>query len=228
MNGILTCVGVGPGDPELMTLKARRVLLETPVIAFPGKSPEESVAYSIAVRAVPEIAAKTLLPLFMPMTRDPASLAMQDAAAERLADVLRSGQNAAFLTLGDPGIYSTFTPLAKRLAEAGFAVRTVPGVPSFCAAAAALCVPLTETAEALHILPAADAREISRLKGTCVIMKSGKAMPEVLSALSASGREAAAAENCGMPGERLFRGAEEIPADAGYFTVILARESINS
>ena len=70
MNGILYGVGVGPGDPELMTLKAVRLIHENEIIAVPGADPKETVAYQIAVQAVPELAEKTLLPVYMPMTHD--------------------------------------------------------------------------------------------------------------------------------------------------------------
>ena len=70
MKGTLIGVGVGPGDPELMTLKAVRMIRENEVIAVPGKQPKETVAYQIAVQAAPELADKTLLPLYMPMTMD--------------------------------------------------------------------------------------------------------------------------------------------------------------
>lgn len=74
MKGTLYGVGIGPGDPELLTLKAVRLIRENEVIALPGEKPEETVAYQISVQAVPELADKTLLALTMPMTKDKALL----------------------------------------------------------------------------------------------------------------------------------------------------------
>ena len=109
MKGTLYGVGIGPGDPELLTLKAVRLIRENEVIALPGEKPEETVAYQISVQAVPELADKTLLALTMPMTKDKALLNENyDRAAEKIADQLDQGKNVVFLTLGDPTVYSTY------------------------------------------------------------------------------------------------------------------------
>ena len=93
MKGTLYGVGIGPGDPELLTLKAVRLIRENEVIALPGEKPEETVAYQISVQAVPELADKTLLALTMPMTKDKALLNENyDRAAEKIADQLGSGE----------------------------------------------------------------------------------------------------------------------------------------
>ena len=226
MAGILYGIGVGPGDPELMTLKAVRILREIGVVACPGERAEESTAYRIAAGAVPEIAEKELVGIPMPMVMDKA--AREDAhrkGAETLERYLREGRDVAFLTLGDPTVYSTFSYLQHRIEEKGLKVRLISGVPSFCAAAAALNLPLAEWDEPVHILPAVH-RDLleAELPGTLVLMKTGRRMKEVKEYLQKSGRVTAMAENCGLPGERLFRSAEEIPEDAGYFSLIIARE----
>ena len=93
MSGILIGVGVGPGDPEQMTLKAVRVIRENEVIAVPGNDAKETVAYRIAVQAVPELEKKTLLALPMPMIKDRAELAKNhDAAALQVENVLKEGR----------------------------------------------------------------------------------------------------------------------------------------
>ncbi|MBQ2640528.1 MAG: precorrin-2 C(20)-methyltransferase, partial [Lachnospiraceae bacterium] len=112
MRGKAYGVGVGPGDPELMTLKAVRLIRESDVIAFPGKSAEESVAYRIARGAVPEIAEKTLVPVYMPMIRDREKIAdLHRAGAGLLEEYLDRGQNVVYLTLGDSTVYCTFSYL---------------------------------------------------------------------------------------------------------------------
>ena len=225
MKGKICCVGVGPGDPELMTLKAVRLIRESDVVAVPAKTAEESVAYRIAAAAVPEISGKELLPLDMPMTRDRAALyAAHRECAKALEACLGAGRSVVYLTLGDPTVYCTFSYLQRILEGDGFAVEYVSGVTSFCAAAARLCLPLAEWDEPLHILPAAHmAGDIPSLPGNCVLMKAGRRIAETRDALLRSGREVCAVENCGMENERVFHGAEAIPDDCGYFTLVIAK-----
>lgn len=97
MKGTLYGVGVGPGDPELMTLKAVRLIRENKIIAVPGAEPKDTVAYKIAVQAVPELAEKELLPIYMPMTHDPEELESNHArGAKTLEAVLDKGENIIF------------------------------------------------------------------------------------------------------------------------------------
>ena len=120
MKGTLIGVGVGPGDPELMTLKAVRMIRENEVIAVPGKQPKETVAYQIAVQAAPELADKTLLPLYMPMTMDAEERENNwKIAADTAEQQLEQGKNVVFLTLGDPTVYSTFSYVKKLVEEHG-------------------------------------------------------------------------------------------------------------
>lgn len=155
MSGILYGIGVGPGDPELMTLKAVRIIKETEVIAVPGKCAQETAAYRIAVQAVPELAEKKLIALDFPMTRDRGKLAESHAeAAGQIETILKSGKDAAFLTLGDVTIYSTFSYVQKIVERDGFQTELISGVPSFCAAAARCGIPLVEGKEMLHVIPA--------------------------------------------------------------------------
>lgn len=226
MKGTLYGVGVGPGDPELMTLKAARLIRENEVIACPGARAEETVAYRIAARAVPELGGKTLLSLEMPMTHDEQALARgHDRAAEAVSHFLSEGKNVVFLTLGDPTIYSTFLYLREKITALGFQTELVSGVTSFCAAAARAGVPLVEWDESLHIIPAVHRTDGALDRpGSYVLMKSGRRMGEVKALLRASGKEVVTVENCGMDGERVYRGVDEIPEDAGYYSLIIAKE----
>ena len=145
MRGILYGVGVGPGDPELMTLKAVRMIRENEVIAVPGAEAKETVAYQIAVQAVPELADKELLSIYMPMTHDAKELEENHRkGAKALEEVLDQGKDIVFLTLGDPTIYSTFSYLQKRVEDDGYETALVSGITSFCAAAARTNQPLVE------------------------------------------------------------------------------------
>ncbi len=121
MDGILYGVGVGPGEPDLMTLKAVKLIKENEVIALPGKEPRETVAYQIAAAAVPELAGKQLLPVYMPMTHDKEEQKRCHREGAALVEgYLKQGKNVVFLTLGDSAVYSTFTYIQKLVEEDGF------------------------------------------------------------------------------------------------------------
>lgn len=227
MKGTLYGVGVGPGDPELMTLKAVRLIRENMTIAVPGADPKETVAYKIAVQAVPELAEKELLPIYMPMTHDPEELEKNHTkGAIALEEVLDEGKNIVFLTLGDPCVYSTFSYLQKRVEKDGYHTELVSGITSFCAAAARLNIPLSEWNEQLHVVPAVHRLDSTlNESGNYILMKSGKKMNQVKEILSQSGRDVLMVENCGMENEHIYRSVEEIPDDAGYYSLIIAKES---
>lgn len=227
MKGTLYGVGVGPGDPELMTLKAVRLIRENMIIAVPGADPKETVAYKIAVQAVPELAEKELLPIYMPMTHDPEELEKNHAkGAQTLEEVLDKGKNIVFLTLGDPCVYSTFSYLQKRVEKDGYHTELVSGITSFCAAAARLNIPLSEWNEQLHVVPAVHRLDSTlNESGHYILMKSGKKMNQVKEILAQSGRDVLMVENCGMENEHIYRSVEEIPDDAGYYSLIIAKEA---
>ena len=226
MRGTAYGVGVGPGDPELLTQKAIRLIRENDVIAVAGKDAKEAVAYQIAAACVPEIQEKVLVPVYMPMTKDKEKLReAHGKAAEILENYLDQGKNVVYLTLGDPTVYCTFTYLQEILEKDGYPVELVPGITSFTAAAARLGLPLAVRDEMIHVLPAVfKAEEPMEVPGTCILMKSASKMKDVKEMLKRSGREILAVEKCGMPGEKIYRSVEEIPDDAGYYTLIIAKE----
>ena len=226
MKGTAFGVGVGPGDPELITLKAIRLIRENEVIAVPGTEAKKSVAYKIAVQAVPELSEKKLISVPVPMVKDRGKI--EDAHREGAALIrhyLDKGQNVVYLTLGDPTIYCSFSYLQHILEAGGYPVVLVSGVPSFCAAAARLNLPLTEWDEQLHVIPSVHSTEAELDQpGTYVLMKSAGHMKAVKEMLTSSKREASAVLNCGMEGEQVCRRLEEIPDDAGYFSLIISRQ----
>lgn len=226
MSGKLYGVGVGPGDPELLTLKALRLVKECPVIAVPGEIAKDSVAYRIVEKAFPQLCEKELLPVPMPMTKDAKLLEeSHNNGAQAVEAVLKEGKDVVFLTLGDPTVYSTYLYVHKRILDKGYQVEIVSGITSFCAVAAAMNMGLVEKAEPLHVIPASyQIEEALKLPGTKVLMKAGKKMKEVKEQLLSLHASGIMIENCGMDDEKIYRGVDEIPDHAGYYSLIIVKE----
>jgi len=226
-------LGVGPGDPELMTLKSVRMIRESDIIVLPKSGQKINAAYTIAKGSVPEIDQKVLMEVSMPMTRDKEKLTQShDAAADQIIEKLKEGKNVAFLTLGDPSIYSTYIYVHERVLEKGFEAEIIPGIPSFCAVSARLNEGLTEAAQPLHIIPASynGIEEALRLNGTKVLMKSGKAIGKVKEELlkMEPSPTVKMVERCGMQGERVFNNVGEIDEDASYFSILVVKDKEES
>lgn len=221
MKGFAFGVGVGPGDPELMTLKAVRILQEADIIACPGKVPEDSTAFKIAVKSVPCIAHKELISISVPMTYDRSQQDMEHLeSSRRIMKCLDEGKNVAFLVLGDPTIYSSFSYYQKILEREGYSTEIISGVPSFCAVAAKLNIPLIEWNEQMHVIPAAHQDNLGeRFPGTCIYMKSGKKLKELKGHLGQG--ETYTVENCGLEGEKVTFG---IPDQSDYYTTVIVKE----
>ena len=141
---------------------------------------------------------------------------------------LKQGKNVVFLTLGDPTIYSTYLYVHKRILERGYQAEIVSGITSFCAVAARLNMGLAEMAEPLHVIPATykaeEMDELLKLPGTKVLMKSGKRLKKVRDSILRSGQNAVMIENCGMPEEKIYASAKEIPEEAGYYTLLIVKD----
>lgn len=231
-NGILYGVGVGPGDPELMTVKAVKIIEACDLIGIPARDQKSCTAYQIALQAVPSMAEKPVIAVRIPMTTDAGMLeeAYQEGC-RRLAEQLEGGKSVAFLNLGDPVIYGSYMEIHRRLSEAGFEARVINGVPSFCAVAAALGEPLGDRKEMIHILPGCyGIGDLESLTGTRVLMKSGHRVGEVkdtLCAMEEAGKgRAYAVSNCGMKEERIYKEIKTLPEDAGYFTTIVVKDIV--
>lgn len=226
MKGKLTGVGVGPGDPELLTLKAIRRLEECDVLVVPDADKGESTAYKIALQAYPALSEKPTITVSMPMTHDIAKLnASHRAAADKIEAELDTGKHAVFITLGDPTVYATYMYVHKIVCADGYETEIVSGIPSFCAVAARLNISLAERAQMLHIVPSSHGIDQAlSMPGVKVFMKAGSKMKQVRRQLIDSGMEVNMVENCGMETERVYRCAEDIPEDAGYFSLIIAKD----
>lgn len=225
MFGTLYGIGIGPGDPELLTLKAVRIIGECPVIAVPGSVKEDTVAYQIVKQAIPELEKKECLEIEFLMTKDAKRLEeSHNAGAEKVISCLKEGKSIAFLTLGDPTVYATYIYIHKRVQQAGFSTEIINGITSFCAAAARLNQGLVEQAEMLHVIPSSyQIEEALKLPGVKVLMKAGKKMPQVKEKLGELDCSVMMVENCGMENEHVYIGVEEIPEDAGYYSLLIVK-----
>ena len=184
-RGTLYAVGVGPGKAGHLTLLAAETLRACPVIAAPRTGGGHMLALEIAQKAVP-LADKTVLPLDFAMKRGEAERESAYAAAERaLCAVLDAGQDIALVNLGDVSIYASGQYLLERIRQKGYAAVMVPGIPSFCAAAARLGISLTDMQSPVHLVPGeADLAQALDWPGTKILMKTGRSLPGVLQLLA--------------------------------------------
>jgi len=236
-RGRLYGIGAGPGSAELLTLKAVRLLGEVPVVFVPrGDTGEVSIALSIIRPFIS--GGQEIREFTAPMTRDcqARSRAWDEAASQVLA-VLDSGRDAAFLTLGDSTLYSTFFYLleALRRQQPDLEVETVPGITSFSAAASLLGRALTMGQEGLAVVPATRGvdylRQVLSTFENVVLLKVAPVLAEVQALLVELGRQGDAAFvcRCGLDGQVIkdslagcpLAGAGELPAD--YYSLILVR-----
>lgn len=236
--GVFYGVGVGPGDPELMTLKALSVLKAAPVIAVPRSSELQSEGSSQALAIVKKalnLGDKDVLDLVFPMVKDKDALRRaRELAASRVIEKLKSGLDVAFITLGDPMLYSTFGYLAPIVKERApdVAVRVVPGITSFSAAASVMMTPLAEASEKVVILPAAyDITEIEEyLKGpfdTLVLMKVNRVFDRLLDLLCAMGLEDRAflVARAGWPEEEVVTDIKSLRGrELDYFSTVIVKK----
>ncbi|MDO5146237.1 MAG: precorrin-2 C(20)-methyltransferase [Eubacteriales bacterium] len=227
-KGKIYGVGIGPGDAELMTLKACRLLEKADVVAVPVKeAEEESVALNIARGAVAIPEEKVLRVLFK-MDKDKAKReACREAAAEELMKYLDAGKNIVMPVLGDVSIYSTYSYVHKRLAEAGYEVEMVAGIPSFCAGASKASISLVEGKEGFGVIPSLKGLDqVEKALDTfdnLVIMKAGSHVKDVYEILKARGMEdnAIIVSNVGLEGE--YVGPLMPDKTYGYFTTMIIK-----
>ena len=163
-----------------------------------------------------------------PMVRDKAVVdAAYEAAAQRIAAHLNCGRSVAFLTLGDPTVYSTYMYIHEKVRARGYDVEVVPGVTSFCAAAARLNLSLCQGAEPLLVIPASHGAEaLMDVKANKVFMKAGKSILELQEELRTRGllERASMVENCSMEGERIYEHFADLMEPSGYFSLVIAKE----
>ncbi len=223
-------IGVGPGEPELMTLKAVQMIGTCDILVLPAVSRQECYAYRIAEKVCPGVREKPVLCMPFPMIKDREKL--QKAHTKIYAAIetqLKKGQRVAFMTIGDPSVYSTYMYMHKRALEAGWQARMISGVPSFCAAAARLGISLGGHTGEVHIIPASyEIADTLSYSGTRVYMKSGKKLKELILLLEQHSRkknhEIYGISNCGMENEQVYYGLDELKKASGYLTIVIVKE----
>ena len=239
-KGTFYGIGVGPGDPELITVKALKIIKSCPVIAAPRTGNGDMVALDIVWRTgiLSESAEsaeefdKKILAMDFTMDKDPAKRKENYRKnAEAAARYLDNGQDVAMVTLGDVSLYSTVHYIADVLISRGYEIILVPGVPSFSAAAASLAIPLAEMDAPVHIIPSVrnNSDDYLDLPGTKVLMKAGRHLHRTLDELDRRGLldVTSLAVNCGMDDEILIKNLgddEPLPDNTGYFTTVIVRD----
>lgn len=225
--GTLFGVGVGPGDPELMTLKAARVIRSCAVVAYPANNDGYSQARFIAAEC---LQTQIELPIRLAFTVDRrTTLQAYDAAAETISAFLRDGMDVAVLCEGDPLLFGSFIYLMERLTA--HTIEIVPGISSVMAAASATQIPLARLNQKLCIVPATATLESieSALHGNdpLVILKPGKRRGMILQMLENCGRlaDAAYVENASRPEQRVVNCLETLDRNAPgpYFALLIVR-----
>lgn len=224
MTGILFGVGLGPGSPDLITLRASRLIRNCRVLVFPQPEGGSSFARGIAQDLIPQDIVE--IPVVIPMQEDLFPVhAVYDNAASRISGHLDAGEDVIVLCQGDPLFYGSFMYIHERLAHA-YRVEIVPGVSSLTACAAVAGRPLCSRSGSLHILPATMGRSelISHIGSnhSCAIVKVGRHLPKIRSILGELGRATGSilVIHASMPTERMHP-LESAPDNPPYFSTIL-------
>jgi precorrin-2/cobalt-factor-2 C20-methyltransferase len=226
MTGRLFGLGLGPGDPELVTLKALRLLRSASVVAYPAPKGGESFARSIVAEWITPAQREIAIPF--PMRPGPPPVKLYDDAAATIAGALDAGDDVAFLCQGDPFFYGSFAPIFTRLVSR-YPVTIVPGVSSLVACAAAAAAPLVQRDETVAVIPATlDEDDLARRiaqSDSAAIIKLGRHAAKVRSVLATLGRldKAVYVERASQKRERVAMFTEIDTETVPYFAMILVR-----
>lgn len=233
MSGIFYGIGVGPGDPELLTVKAIHAIEKVDVLIAPKTEKKDgSVALSIAkpyLKKDVEIVYQVF-----PMVKGFAenNTAAWEENKREILELLKAGKNVAFLTLGDPMFYSTYIYVYRLLEHEDITIETIPGVPAFAAIASLVGQPIVEGDDILAIIPATAALEkvnnALKVADNAVLMKVYKNHTEIIDMLSANNMadEAVLVSRAGLDDERIVRDVVKNKEEKlNYLSTILTRHS---
>ncbi|HMJ50663.1 MAG TPA: precorrin-2 C(20)-methyltransferase [Polyangiaceae bacterium] len=234
--GTLYGVGVGPGAPDLLTLRAVETLKRADVLALPRSSDYgASMAWKIIKPVIGERAGQERLFLTFPMSKDPDRLRPAwDLALAAIGERLRGGASVAFVTEGDASLYSTFIYLRREAPQRwpGVRIEIVPGVSSIAAVPAVTGIPIADGQECVAIVPAnygaADLSRIFATFDTTILMKIGSEMPRVIEALERAGLadKAVYVSKATMAEERIVRDVRDVRDEHGdcFAMIIVAKK----
>ena len=229
MSGILYGIGVGPGDPQLLTLKAHSLLRSSRVIAVPVKKKGMASTALGIIENIISIEDKKVLELEFPMEHSREALEQSHlAAAREICGVLDTGEDVMLITLGDVSIYSTCTYVLRKVRKQGYKTEIVPGIPSFCSGAARAGLSLVEGHENMAVISGIKGREsienVLDQFDNIVLMKAGGKLPVIGQLLEErqllSG--ATVLSNVGMEDE--YIGPVDIGQSYGYFTTVIIKK----
>lgn len=229
MPGEFIGVGVGPGDPELITLKAARYIQNADVISYIASGNGRSQAKVIAAEVLKgSVANQQEIPVVMPMCED-RSIAnkVYDEAAEQIQQALTDDKTVVFLCEGDPLFFGSFSYLLERIQD-NYPCQVVPGISSVNAAASALQLPLTILKESFVVVSGRHTeeklREALSQHDSVVIMKAGRSRQKIVSALKQTNRldDASYLEYIGRENEMIYRDVAQLPDEPGpYFSLFV-------
>lgn len=221
MRGKLYGVGVGPGDPELLTMKAVRIIQSCDVIIVPkAMSGGESIALEITNGYIPE--ETQVESLHFPMGTEDQEEKIYEAY-QVVESYLQEGKNVAFLTIGDPFVYSTYIYLLEHFKGQGYTIETIPGITSFCASASLAEMPLVIGDENLLILPGSRIKEVED-QPYIVIMKVYRREAEIIDHLESKGYTYTYIKRAGREGQAVITDKEEIKNSKEYMALIIANK----
>jgi precorrin-2/cobalt-factor-2 C20-methyltransferase len=232
--GVLYGLGVGPGDPELITVKAFRILKESPVIAYPRKK-MGAKSYALAITELyVNTEEKTMVGLTFPMTKDREALELQwNKTVAAVWEHIQQGKDVAFVTEGDPMIYSTFIHLMRLMQERHpeVEIRSIPGISSVNASASQLGIPMADGDEQIAIVPATDDYDTMRHaieSHDCIVfIKVAKVIDLMIRVLSDLGlvNKAAVLTKVTSSEEMIWRDIMELQGrELEYLTLMVVRK----
>ncbi len=221
-------IGVGPGDPELMTLKAVKVLEKVDTLFAPNSGAGAGIALDIVKKAVDKDF--NVVELYFPMTKDKKRLEEHwDRASKVVEDALKESGEGAFITIGDPLFYSTFSYLMMRVVRQGIEVEIIPGVTSISACSASSRIPLVAGNEKLAVIPAAyglkNLEHIAEEFDTVVLMKVSRSYTKIVNKIKELGLEDRAifVSRCGSSAFRAEKLDDMLEEDIDYLSMIIIR-----
>ena len=231
MKGKLYGIGVGPGNPDLMTLRAKELLEKAHVIAYPVKKlGEEGVALNILSQRV-DVKGKEVVELLFSMNPDDeVRKKCRAEAMEKICGLLDQGKDIAMVTLGDVAVYSTYMYIDRDIQARGYETEVVPGIPSFCHGAALARLPLMIGEESLAVVSMAKhnlakAEKALDSSDNIVLMKAFSSISDIAAMMRARGiplDRATVMSNVGMADE--YIGPLDPERSYGYFTTVLIKK----